>query len=1009
MTKRKILLSAVLSFVCIVSPLTAQNASSDSSLFSELHSAYQSKAYPAVVEYGAQLEAQYPHSLYLGQVLAYKGESLFKLGRFDEAVQTLEQALPLCKDNTALQIQSWYWEGRSLYELQSYDKALVSFNNACVLFKNGTSDNKKTTSFNAHSFLYAGKSYYEKKQFAEAVPLFEYVTANGEQYGTAEYSAAFLQLFTCYLKTDKYSRLVSVYEKLPDNCDLFLADVYDECTLYAGDAYNALGKYKNAYDCYNTVLTGKRPELAAVALQRSYLVSSEHQKDVGRDSGSVLAEAKSTLSEYPELVSEFYIRLGIDAYNAGDMSKASSYFDSGEISALPQYLALIGLYRADMLLRDNGTQNANGQQKTNSQQKANSQQTAIAQQTLTLLDSYAAKATLTEKSALYPVYELTAVRCYALQQNWKEVIARAPSALSDSEKWNANNLYSYDATEARTDTTYYYALALYQTGSYDKAATTINSLPADKRSYNATVLNACIQAKLGNNTQAMQIFSQLDEANKLKEADRLDYAKLLLSNGYISAAYKEAVQVNKPEAWYVTALASFNRKDWLSAEQYFTKYLSSSEKAYYAFAQFYCGYAQYRLGKTPNAYKTLTSFTEAYPAHELAWNAHITAANAAVQNNRYDLAAKEAEEAIRIAKTPELNEQAVVLTANIYADSGKYDKAIETLAQYTKLPTDFGVRCRYQTAQIYAVQGKLNDSDALYGVIAEQFKSNALADDAAYRRGELYYNATSYSTAVLRFDAYRKQYPSGNFTDASYFYEGDSLAHLLQNDRAVLMYLTLINTMPKSSYCYTAKKNLIALYRTQNDYKEALSLAQSLVSEYGDQAKKDNITSQVAELKKLAGGEDEQIVKQRAAYENAGGLTTSEGRVAGTKLAVTLWKSVSTQPEAVSLAERLFPIQTTKQNETKECTYAAQTALILAQNLRQLDKNKEAADKYLSATQYARMSKNDDLASRALYGAVEAFDAAGMTADAKEAEATLEELYPSSDYTTQAKAIVTRN
>jgi tetratricopeptide (TPR) repeat protein len=981
--KKIFLLPLVAAVVVSSARLGAESIVSETALYGEISSAYQSSSFPAVVEYVNQFEILYPRSLFLGQALSYKGESLFRLGRYEASVSAFDESLPLSKENNALQIATFYWKGRAQFAAASYTAALSSFNSCTTLYKNASADkknelDKKTTSCNAHAFLYAGKSFYALGMYEKAVPLLEYTIARGEQYASSEYSEALLQLFTSYLNTKQYKRLTDVYEKLPDSSSLFIPEVLDECAFDAGQAYEAQGKYKKAYDCYSAVLLGTTPELASIALQRAYRVSSEHQAEVGQDSGAVLEKAKNTLAEYPELVSEFYVRLGIDAYTAGDEKKASSYFDKAEEHALPEHLAVIGLYRAEMTFH--------GKTKT------------APQDTLAVLDSYAKKAVLVDSSKLYPSYEFTAVKCYAVEQNWAEVKVRAQRVLPQAS--------------------YYYALASYETGDYAKAEELLSSLSAGgaeaakaggQREQQVQELYACTLAKLNKVDQATALFEKLDEAKdstSLSESGRLNYAKLLLAQGFVNAAYRQSIMVNKPEAWYITALASFDRKDWQTAEQYFAKYLSSGEKENAAFAQFYDGYAQFRLGKTADAYKTLTSFTAAYPAHELAWNAHLCSANAAVSNRNYTAGIHEAEEAVRVSSTAAQKEQATLLSASIASDSGNYSKAIEVLAPYTSQSTGFGVRCRYQTAQIYAAQGKLAESDSLYGVVAEQFKTNELADDSAYRRGELYYSAGNYTTAVLRFDLYHTQFPAGAFRDAAYFYEGDSLTHLGQNDRAVLMYITLVNTLPKSSYCYSAKKNLIALYRTAGEYSDALQLAQSLVTDYGDQAKKDGIPAQVTELQKLAGGEDEQIVNQRAQYENNGGLATMEGRAAGTKLADMLWKNTSTQNEALALAEKLYPLQTTKQNEAKESASAVHTALIIAQSYRQSEKNKEAAAKYLSAAQYARMSKDDALASRALYGAVEAFDAAGMTADAKEAAATLAKLYPSSGFTQQAQTIL---
>lgn len=984
-TKFSLILLCAFSFSLFGQTRQAVSSTTEIGLYSEITAAYKSKSYPSVVEYSSQFEQQYGRSLYLGQVLSYEGESLFKLGRVADASDVIDRALLYCADNPKLMIGLNYWKGRTLYDGGNYRDALASFHTACGLSaESESSKDKKINWYNDQSIMYAGESFALLGMHADAIPLLRYVVSNGKKYSMNEYEVAIQQLFYEYNAVGSYELIISTYEALPPQSKDILADSYEVLALSAGDSYVKSGAYKKAYDCYASVLSGGKSEYASVALQKAYIVSADHPREVGQDPATVLSNAKDTLREYPELVTEFWVRLGIDAYNNGNYAKAKSCFANAEPDADNSYKQLIGLYRADMKLRE--------------------EKSAHPKDAAAILDDYAKKTTLASSDDYYYAYLNSSIRYAALSQQWNEVEENAPAAINAG---TAAGAAAGTAAMTVEETTYWYAVAAYKNREYEKTV----DLLAKQTSYRAMTLRARAAAKLQKYSASEAIYKQLDEQNTLTVLDRLDYAKVLLREGYVSSSYKQAVQINTPEAWYVTALASFNRKDWVSAELYFKKYCTT-QGSYLSYALFYCGYAQYRLGKTAEAYATLVNFTTKYPTHELAWNSHMTAANAAIQNAKFDLAAREAESAVKLAadgnsaSEQKQSEQAVILCATIYMDSGNYGKAISLLEPYTKQTNEFGMRACYQTAQVYAKQGSTDDGDKMFGVVADRFKSNALADDASYRRGELYYSTGDYNKAITRFDSYRKLFPTGSFVDASYFYEADCYSLIGQNDKSILMYLTLIKSSPKSSYCYNAKKNLIASYKKEAEYGEALSIAQSLLDEYSGEAKKDNIAVQISELKRLASGEDEQIVKQRIAYENAGGLATIEGRVAGTKLAGMLWKN-SSQQESVALAQQLYPLQTSKQNEAKESRYAAQTALIIAQSLRQSEKNKEAAENYLSAAQYARMNKDvDDVAARALYGAVEAFDAAGMDGDAKSTADTLAKLYPQNSFTAQANAIV---
>ena len=196
------------------------------------------------------------------------------------------------------------------------------------------------------------------------------------------------------------------------------------------------------------------------------------------------------------------------------------------------------------------------------------------------------------------------------------------------------------------------------------------------------------------------------------------------------------------------------------------------------------------------------------------------------------------------------------------------------------------------------------------------------------------------------------------------------------------------------------------LYTDGGEYIEALRLAENILAEFPEQSEQEGIHKQYSMLNQLASGEDERIVKKRTSFENNGGLTSRKGRIEGTELASMLWKNSGYQSEAVSLVTKLLRVQSSKENLSAECSYAASNQVILAQSYRNNGDNKNAADAFLTAAQYAKMADDSSLACRCLYGAVEAFDSEGLTGDTREAYELMKQLYPDDEYTKLAQHIV---
>ena len=67
-------------------------AETESELFTEIKSAFTSGSFPAVIEYCEKLEKKFPDSPLNGKAYFYKGECLYKLGKYSEGKAVLSKA-----------------------------------------------------------------------------------------------------------------------------------------------------------------------------------------------------------------------------------------------------------------------------------------------------------------------------------------------------------------------------------------------------------------------------------------------------------------------------------------------------------------------------------------------------------------------------------------------------------------------------------------------------------------------------------------------------------------------------------------------------------------------------------------------------------------------------------------------------------------------------------------------------------------------------------------------------
>ena len=927
----------------IVSILSAWSLETDISLYNEMTSAYNSRFYPGAIQHADRLISNFPDSVFIANAYSVKGECHVRLFQYEEAEHALKQALIVTEKNSALNLSSIYWLARTYELTKQYEEALVEYHNYCKsASKNGN--------FYPFAIANSGKIFHQIKQFDKAIPLLEYCVSNGRKYSSDVYSDVLLKLVDSYNQSGNPEKTISLYSKVKRE-DLESIPYYLFVS-YTGDAYKDLKEYKKAYDLYCEVLASGEKSLTANALKKAYNISSSHKAEVGTDPGTVLKDAQNSLEDSKELLVEFWTRMGVDAFNVRDFDRATKYFNEAEKSATPEVLEYITIYRAAIIAGDN----------ISSESARNAQE---------YLESVETNMSLNEASKFFQDYNKLHIKYDVFRKNYDKAISRSQKVLEYDE-----------------ETKYYLGVAYYNSDDFIKAS----DLLIDSDS----VLYALSLARMQKLKESASVFARIEKAQGLSDESRLDYAKVLLCSGRYTEAQIQSAKCSQSESLYVLGLAQFNTRSWKYSEESFSKYISKNpyDEKSLSYALFYKGYSQYRLGKTEEAYKNLAHFNEKYPNHELNWNGCMAAANAAVQNKKYDLAINQAQKAIKSSANNEARAESVLLCAEIHSDAGQYENAISLLQPYSELKNDFGMQCLFQIARIYEKQQMVDAADAKYKELASKFSGDKLAEESLYRRGEIFYSVENYKTALNRFNEYGKKYPAGSFIDAAWYFSADCMARTGNQTRAILQHKALLKDYPKSTYVYSSAKSLMELNRDKKSYTEALTYARFLLDEFGDQARNDGIGNYAAELEKLAGGLTEEIVQKISDFESEGGIKTVSGRIVGTELAQMYSKAPSLYKDGVALASQMLPLQ--QKNLSVENQYAALNAELLGNNYRTQQKNKSAAEMYLLAAEYFRMSKNDEKAASVLYSAVDAFVAAGLPGDANETAKLLQDLYPKS-------------
>ena len=919
----------------------SESYTSDVQLYNEVRQTFSNGFYPGTVSSADLLWEKFPESSFVHQALSYKGEALINMESYDEAVSTLEAAVSYMHSGSPEIIRSTYLLGRAYYHKKEYTKALEKLHLACSLCLTNND-----MEFYPQSVFYSACIFYELEEYKEAQALFEYVISNGSKFEPAAYGQAIQKLFVCYNSISDYKKTERLYSKISE--DNFEKNVYYTLTLYYADACAANGKYREAYDSYSRVIENSEEALAINALKKAYILSCE--QNIGKDSGEVLAKSEDVFKGNPAFVNEFWLRLGIDEFRAGNYSKSEDYFlridnDSSSEIFSADIEVVRAIYKAKGILEA-------------------ARPVSAAEDQLLLAETYLKKSKIEN---INDAFYSTLLQCKLQDQKWEEIPAvyakiKAPAV---SDKLALSSYY-------------------YKKGQYDKVDSS------------SGLLYASSLCKLGLFEKACLEYEKLYAAGALKSAELTDYAKALFSCGRYSDALKIAQACDSLEKDYLCGLCLINQRSWKKASDSFASYIrqNSGKENFIKLSLYFKGYAEYNLEEFKNAYSSFVRYTMESQNEFNAYclKSYEYAVKAALQTGDFKNASAQAGNLVRYSESEESRRRALVLSAEIFADYGKYDEAIELLLPYSSGHDDFAAQTLFLMAGMYERKGEVIKADEAYRRVYETMPRSSYAEEAMYRVGEVFYSVGKYSEAFARFNAYVYKYTSGEFSDAAFFYCGDCALRLGDVSRSIMMNRTLLQKYPSSVYAYGASKNLLTAYYNQENYSEALGIARTMLKDFPQQAADDEIGKRLIELEKIVAGTDRRVAEKETEYTKLGGAETKAGRLAGSQLVRLYAESLYTQQDAFELASKLLP----KQTASDERSDAAFNAEFIADYYRKNQENKKAAEMYLRAAEYYRNVSNGERAAAALYGAAEAFTAAGLTGDARETAVLLKQLYPDS-------------
>lgn len=203
-----------------------------------------------------------------GKIYSMLGESYFANGEYTRASQAFEEAESVAGIDPALRRQARFQKAWILFRNQAYEQAQPIFEAVYAETPN--------SELGAEALFWSADAYYKLDQFGDAAKRFKLFVDNfpeHEMIGAARYSLGW-----SYFKTGEFDLAVGPLEDFLNNYNpppiaLYPYDV--DTQLRIGDAYYALGDYRNAIQFYNKAI-GAEPggDYAMFQVANSYYRSN---------------------------------------------------------------------------------------------------------------------------------------------------------------------------------------------------------------------------------------------------------------------------------------------------------------------------------------------------------------------------------------------------------------------------------------------------------------------------------------------------------------------------------------------------------------------------------------------------------------------------------------------------------------------------------------------------------------------------------------------------------------
>ena len=954
----------------IVAPAFAQDA--DRELFLEAERRFSAGDYALALDRYERLVQRFPSSRYLADSQYRIGLSLYQLGSLEEADERLERVATRYRSTQYLPYVP-FWRGLIAYSQSEFEQSrelLLEF----LESPSGLPDEESEH----QAWFTAGLAAQGLGDEDATISGLESLFASGALPEENGYATAVL--LSLYAKQGEAEALLSFLETVDRSG--FPSDYLPHLTLYEAEALYIAGEREAAVAGYRESESAPA-ELATLAFQRLFQLARSGV--IADEPDAVLRRAERILGDRTDVLTEFWLRVGIDAFADESYQVSELYFQRiWDLRGQEEIPSSVALYLSRLLDRRGEPGRAES-----------------------VLSEYLELDTEASEE----------IRVLIALGNLRVRLGRAEEAIAPL----STGLEKAAGGPLEASAVYQLAFAEQARGNPSSALRILDTIPATGSELEPEILRlrSVSLQRLGRLEEALQsLFSYLPQ--RPADADAaVEYARLLFELDRNDRVVDEAPTIievlhnadslgagTEADLRYVLGLSLINQVRYEEAARQMEAVVSlvtgdPSRAEAGELALFYQGWSLYRSGAYRDAYDALVRFRSDFAASDRAAEAAYLAGWSAFFATDYT----QAEQSLALVTSADsaLERASEFLLGRVLSAQSRYQEAAVTFRTlYLDHPlSGLADDARFEYAEMQVLLGQTDAASAGFADLVSAHPQSPLVEPATFRRADVLFAADRFRDAQVAYFTYRTEFPEGPQVDAALFWGGVASSRLGEEAGATLLWERLANEFAQSSFRSEALRRAAESHASRENYRQALNLYTEFRAAYPDEAQAARVDREIDELVLLLNGLTEREAELYVTIENADGAQTANGRQAIIELGrLAIYEDTAAATDG---AEVIPLLESVADLGTEHPLIASQALFLIAEYLNREEELLQAAELYLRAASLGASDR--DLAALSLFRAASMYSARGRSSEVNALLDQLEEQFPASEWLEEARTL----